>query len=435
MSVDQFLLSADTTDLNYPEIRPTLDLNFARVKALDPRIDFTRASGGSYVGADGLIKYAGVNEARFDHDPVTGESLGFLVETSRTNLLIWSEDFNTWGKSNVTVQQNVAISPDGSRTADKIIETASGASNTKFFNTFPTVAANTNYTFSIFLKAEELKYIIVYYGQPSSPFTRIGIRVNLLDGSFTNADVGTPTSVTTKRVDYFGNGWYRVQIGGIFDTTTTLAYLELRFQDKTGTTVSYQGDGITGVYAWGAQLEAGRFATSYIPTQASGRTRFSDFAEITGKNFSDFYNPRQDEGTIFTNAKTFAILAGGSDAVFVGDINTNPIGQAYIDIIRYQPTLRSVMNISNTVSTSVIVSNLSSGKNYKSVHAFKPRNSILVVDGSIIGINNSVSAIPSGLNSLEIGKHKNGFYLNGTINRLTYWPKRLPNEQLQALTR
>jgi hypothetical protein len=54
MSVDQFLLSADTTDLNYPEIRPTLDLNFARVKALDPRITFTRSSGGSYVGADGL---------------------------------------------------------------------------------------------------------------------------------------------------------------------------------------------------------------------------------------------------------------------------------------------------------------------------------------------------------------------------------------------
>jgi hypothetical protein len=55
MSVDQFLLSADTTDLNYPEIRPSLDLNFARTKTLDPRITFTRSSGGSYVGADGLL--------------------------------------------------------------------------------------------------------------------------------------------------------------------------------------------------------------------------------------------------------------------------------------------------------------------------------------------------------------------------------------------
>jgi hypothetical protein len=70
---------------NFPSVRPTLDLDFANSKTLDPRIEFTRASGGSYVGADGLIKYAGVNEARFDHDPVTGESLGLLVEEARTN--------------------------------------------------------------------------------------------------------------------------------------------------------------------------------------------------------------------------------------------------------------------------------------------------------------------------------------------------------------
>jgi hypothetical protein len=80
MSIDNFLLSSNTTELNYPKVRPTLDLNFARVKELYPIITFTRASGGSYVGADGLIKLAGVNEPRFDHDPYTGESLGFLVE-------------------------------------------------------------------------------------------------------------------------------------------------------------------------------------------------------------------------------------------------------------------------------------------------------------------------------------------------------------------
>jgi hypothetical protein len=69
-----------SAELDFPNVLPTLDLDFANSKTLDPRIDFTRASGGSYVGADGLIKYAGVNEARFDHDPVTGESLGLLVE-------------------------------------------------------------------------------------------------------------------------------------------------------------------------------------------------------------------------------------------------------------------------------------------------------------------------------------------------------------------
>ena len=71
---------------DYPTIKPSLNLNFARSRALDPRITFTRASVGTYVGRDGLIKTAGNNEPRFDHDPVTLESLGLLLEESRTNI-------------------------------------------------------------------------------------------------------------------------------------------------------------------------------------------------------------------------------------------------------------------------------------------------------------------------------------------------------------
>jgi hypothetical protein len=85
--------SNKSSDSIFPKVRPSLDLDFANSKTLDPRITFTRSSGGSYVGADGLIKYAGVNEARFDHNPVTGESLGLLVEEQRTNLQRHSEDF------------------------------------------------------------------------------------------------------------------------------------------------------------------------------------------------------------------------------------------------------------------------------------------------------------------------------------------------------
>lgn len=84
----------------YPTQRPALDLNFARAKRLDPRVSLTRASVGTYVGNDGLIKYAAAGEARFDHDPVTGESLGLLREDSRSNLLLNSETLAT---QNVTV--------------------------------------------------------------------------------------------------------------------------------------------------------------------------------------------------------------------------------------------------------------------------------------------------------------------------------------------
>ena len=115
----------------FPTQRPALDLNFARQKRLDSRVTFTRASTGTYVGSDGLIKTAASGEARFDHDPETGESLGLLVEESRTNLLRYSEEFNNapWRKYNTTVSSNTATAPDGTSTADKLIASATTASH------------------------------------------------------------------------------------------------------------------------------------------------------------------------------------------------------------------------------------------------------------------------------------------------------------------
>jgi hypothetical protein len=427
MSIDQFLLSADTTDLNYPEIRPTLDLNFARVKALDPRIDFTRASGGSYVGADGLIKYAGVNEARFDHDPETGESLGLLVEEARTNRFTRSEEFDLWGKSNVSTIENTAISPDGTKTADKAIENFTETSTIKFINRFVSISANTNYTFSVFLKAEELRYIRVTYGQSGSPFIRIGIRVDLLTGSFTNADVGTPTSTTIKKVDFFGNGWYRIQIGGIFDTTSTTGYMEIRFEDKTGSTTSYRGDGVSGFYLWGAQLEQGSFPTSYIPTQGSTRTRATESAAITGKNFSDFYN--QSEGTIFSTTKS--ILTGTNGMIWIIDnASTNTIERTELFRVgtHYRARIKLPSN-ADIMFENVVFSDqdLNSFNNciisYKrdDSTAFSNARTTFIVSRGEIPILNRLRFSSSGPQVKWISVFR-------------YWPKRIPNIQIRLLT-
>ena len=70
---------------NFPNTRPSLNLNFARSKTLDPRITFSRTSAGTYVDDNGFIKTASADEPRFDHDHTTGESLGLLVEEARSN--------------------------------------------------------------------------------------------------------------------------------------------------------------------------------------------------------------------------------------------------------------------------------------------------------------------------------------------------------------
>ena len=106
---------------DYPTIKPSLNLNFARSRALDPRITFTRSTIATYVGRDGLIKYAGVNEPRFDHDPDTLESLGLLIEESRTNIFR-NSDFSggttdwtigSWDTNNLSFGTENVVLPTG----------------------------------------------------------------------------------------------------------------------------------------------------------------------------------------------------------------------------------------------------------------------------------------------------------------------------------
>ena len=105
----------------YPTVRPTLNLNFARTKVLDPRITFTRASTATFVGADGLIKTAASGAARFDHNPATGESLGLLVEEARTNMaypsIVPSATTGRWIIDGLIVTSSAGSAPDGTTTA------------------------------------------------------------------------------------------------------------------------------------------------------------------------------------------------------------------------------------------------------------------------------------------------------------------------------
>ena len=138
---------------DYPTIKPSLNLNFARSRALDPRITFTRSTIATYVGRDGLIKYAGVNEPRFDHDPDTLESLGLLIEESRTNIALYSQEFNNvyWNKSGggnpgTAVTANQAVAPDGTITADYIDYTTAIANSQNIERSYDNTPAGKTYT-------------------------------------------------------------------------------------------------------------------------------------------------------------------------------------------------------------------------------------------------------------------------------------------------
>jgi hypothetical protein len=416
-----------SAELDYPTVLPTLDLDFANSKTLDPRITFTRASGGSYVGADGLIKYAGVNEARFDHDPATGESLGLLIEEQRTNLLLRSEEFDDFfwgiaGGATVSTGQNI-ISPDGKTGAD-ILGDTNGLLAQPF--TFQTLSFldNTVYTISVYLKAG------------TKTTSRVGFRVK--DGSVLVANFDLNSGTTTigntiaSSITPVGNGWYRCTATANSRTGATsqrgVIYLDTGNYLQTGTGT---------MYVWGAQLEAGSFPTSYIPTQGSTRTRGSDDPLITGKNFSSFYN--RTESSIFVEylMKGNFGVSGFNRVLEISD-GTSQNRFAILKLGSTSSTYES-FNINNIAELNFATISSDYGSFYKYTVAFKENDFVRYrIDNTNILRSNIDSTLPLSKffpNQLSIGYEvtSNVRQLDGYIRRLTYYPKRLPNSQLQAL--
>jgi hypothetical protein len=410
-----------SAELDFPNVLPTLDLDFANSKTLDPRITFTRASGGSYVGADGLIKYAGVNEARFDHNPVTGESLGLLIEEARTNNVLSSQDFTTlWfpnGSSRII--SNAILSPSGNLDGSKYVEAEVNQEN-YIRSSARTLSAGT-YTASVYVheSSERRLWLRPVHIGSTHPTSAV-----IFDPK-TKA-LGSPSGFgISASATNAGGGWWRVSLTF---TTPDTRNIQHGINAITSTAV-YTGDGTSGLYIWGAQLEVGAFPTSYIPTQGSTRTRAVDNAQITGKNFSEWY--RQDEGTLYANAKSFSNI----NVAFIGVAalnNPNSFGTNRVDI-RYNQVNASAAFFNNSQSLSRPTAfNLN---NPKFIVGYKKNIARFCLNGSL-AIGSPQTFTPSGIiDTLQIGTFDNFSHrLNGYISKLTYYPSLLPNSQLISLT-
>jgi hypothetical protein len=242
-------------------IRPSLLLDFANSKTLDPRITFTRGGLGTYTDANGLVKSAASNEARFDHNPITGESLGLLIEEQRTNLLSYSENFDNaaWAKVRSSVTANATTAPDGTTTADKLVEDTT-ASNTHLVEQVAVTTSGASYTLSVYAKAgERTKFVLSIYTNAATAvsFDLTAVTASNASGTITPCANGWYRCSLTFTSGATGNGWYDVIL-----QNASAAY-------------TYTGDGTSGIYIWGAQLEQGAFATSYIPSADSFTSRAS----------------------------------------------------------------------------------------------------------------------------------------------------------------
>ena len=414
MSVKQIFNTS--AELDYPKVLPTLDLDFANSKTLDPRITFTRASGGSYVGADGLIKYAGVNEPRFDHDPVTGESLGFLVEESRSNIRTTSILFDSgvsvalYGNWNyaTTPSNTAAIAPDGTLTANRFRPVSPTGTLMQRFS----ATAGLTYTISMYLKLD-----------PESPSNNLiqyfGFQVAWSNNGSTLTSYASSPSIG----DQLTNEWKRFSFSYTLPAGATSMEMGPSNRDNGG------GDPNYSVLAWGWQIEQGAFPTSYIPTEGSSRTRADDDAQITGKNFSSWYN--QSEGTLLWKGIFDSYNSSGSnDALFaITDGTTN-------NRFSIRPRNTLATSSGNTLFQSFDWGYTVQSNTYMNgALAIKSGDYALVTSG-VVRNTSSSSSVPQ-VNRIEnFNSIEGGYTVTGVIHhqRITYYPKRLTNQQLQALT-
>lgn len=430
MSISQVFLSASTVDFNYPEIRPSLDLNFARTKTLDPMISFVRNTGGSYVGADRFIKYVGINEPRFQYDPLTGESLGLIIEESRTNLVSYSQDFDNLILTDAVVLQNDGIAPDGTQTADKIIATDTLYPRVHALFIYPLL--NKSYSASIFAKAGSVNFLHGTF-ENESIINIFRFSVNLLTGQSTI--IGLNGAITgTIETEKFPNDYWKIKL--TFQVPTADNYFLFFGPADAYQSVNASID--SSIYLWGAQFEEGISPTSYIPTFGSTKTRSADVASITGVNFNNFYN--QEKGTFLSRVKFIGppVLSTSNRTTLSVVGNRGFIWQMWEENINRARTVGvktiSRFNLNQAVSDLSLTGNIiTSGSTQTLITTYSENDCTLVQNGEVVSKDITVKKF-TDMDQLVIGDLNGGHYLNGVISQITYWPRNLPDSQLQSLS-
>ena len=238
---------------------PVLDYYFSQYSGLNPAITFSRAGTATYFDSSGTLKLAPWNTARFTYDPVSHAAQGLMVEAQGTNLLTYSSGIGGTGWNNTapaaTINANAAVAPDGNSTATQISYT--GAVNVGTYQAI-TVSNSTTYTQSVYLKYVSGATSLII-GNTANPVTAT-IVVNVQTGAITS----TAASITSSSSTAVGNGWYR--FSWTYTTTGTTNYFTIYTNSTSATTW----------LAWGAQLETGSLATSYIPTNSTNLLTYSE---------------------------------------------------------------------------------------------------------------------------------------------------------------
>lgn len=427
---------AGTTIIHAEDPSLVLDLQFQRdaafVSRRGPLPTFTRASAAWRVNSAGLIVPAAINEARIDYDPTTLACRGVLLEEQRTNLFQRSADTTVapWSTSGTLPTADQTAAPDGTTTADSLAETVANVQHYTL-NT-ASVTSGSTYTASVFVKkgngATAPDWIA--FGFISAGFGTARVAFNVQTGLF-----GNTTGITSTSVAQFQNGWWRISVTATATATTGSGGLLLNFTQNANVAASvpaYAGQTTSDVFIWGAQFEAGSFATSYIPTTSASVVRSADVCSISGASFSSFFNAT--EGTLVVKGArlvgvNFAGVSGFPRYLSFDDgTATNRIHAWWFGgPNQYGVTVASVD------SAALVLATVTGGTSFGIAARYKANDFSASQDGGAVGTD--VSGTLPTVTGLGIGQTSvGGGIINGHIRAVQYYNQIKANAQLQTLS-
>jgi hypothetical protein len=331
------------------------------------------------------------------------------LEPQRTNLYLYSNDFSdvNWAKSESSITSNAIISPDGTVNSWKLNDNTINAQHALLRSLG---GITSPYAISFFVKSAEYSKCCIE---------------NYSDGGRVVFDIATKTVVSTSAnftsatIQQYANGFIR--ISAITVGTTGNKAMGLGLVNDLGQD-SFVGTGTKGIYVYGAQAEAGSYATSYIPTTAASVTRVADVASKTG--IASLIG--STEGVLFVEADM--TLNSATSRIFI-DVNDNDL------------TNRALISISNNVVggfvqgvTRVSYTIPSSGR-YKIAFGYKSGDFVLYVNG-VQRSTSSASVTFSGMNQIFLGHTFAGTTTQPSdpIAQALLFKTRLTNAQLAELT-
>ena len=378
--------------------------------------DFTvdRNSTKYVLGSGGAIISYATDEPAFEFN-ADGTYKGLLVEPAATNLALQSENFITsWGLNNATVTANATTAPDGNTTADKIEITAASGSISQNFT-----SSATTYTFSVWLK------------QGNTTVTDIQI-VDVLTLSYrirltwaTGALSVVGGTATATKINELSNGWFRISVTATLPAGGTDNISIKPAGDGLGTSGDY-------VYVWGAQLETGPIATSYIPTTTASVTRVKD--DITLGSASSLIG--QTEGTLYIEVDWRRASGQTQGLLFVSGTATP--NENRIQIEANDPTSKLSMIVRISGTTEVFQGQSFSGYSgiQKIAFAYANQDFELYRNGSSISSDTVGSLAALGtLTDIDLGQAYNtNNQANMWIRAVALYPTRLSDSEAEALT-